>query len=51
MQLKSVRKTQVAGLNDKHFYFHDGIVSLPFGHFLLEKLEKENKNTEMNYIH
>ena len=37
MQMKSVRKTQVAGLNDKHFYFHDGIVSLPFGHFLLEK--------------
>ena len=41
MQLKSVRKTQVAGLNDKHFYFHDGIVSLPFGPFLLEKTREE----------
>ena len=37
MQMKSVRKTQFAGLNDKRFYFHDGFVSLPFGHFLLEK--------------
>ena len=37
MQMKSVRKTQFAGLNDKSFYFHDGIVFLPFAHFLLEK--------------
>ena len=37
MQMKSVRKTQFAGLNDKSFYFHDGIVSLPFPQFLLEK--------------
>ena len=51
MQMKSVRKTQFAGLNDKHFYFHDGIVSLPFGHFLLEKTREEKKNTERNYIH
>ena len=33
IQMKSVKKTQFAGLNDKRFYFHDGIVSLPFGHF------------------
>ena len=25
-----VNKTQFAGLNDKKFYFHDGIISLPF---------------------
>ena len=34
MQMKSVRKTQFAGLNDKSFYFHDGTVFLPFAHFL-----------------
>ena len=41
MQIKSVKKTQFAGLNDKRFYFHDGIVSLSFGHFLLNKAREE----------
>ena len=41
MQTKSVKKTQFAGLKDKRFYFHDGIVSLPFGHFLLSKVREE----------
>ena len=41
MKIKSVRKTQFAGLNDKRCYLHDGIVSLPFGHFLLENVRKE----------
>ena len=33
----------------KRFYFHDGIVSLPFGHFLLEKTreEKEKRRNEL----
>ena len=44
MNMKSVNKTQFAGLNDKRHYFHDGIVSLPFGHFLLEKVRKEKEN-------
>ena len=26
MQMKPVKKTQVAGLNDKRFYFHNGIL-------------------------
>ena len=43
MQMKSVKKTQFAGLNDKRFYFHDEIVSLPFGHFLLNKFREENE--------
>ena len=34
----SVNKTQFVGLNDKRFYFQDGIISLPFGHFLLNKV-------------
>ena len=40
MRMKSVTKTQFAGLNDKRCYFQDGIVSLPFGNFLLEKVWK-----------
>ena len=40
MQMKSVRKTQFAGANDKRLYFHDEIVSLPFGHFLLNKVRE-----------
>ena len=40
-----------AGLNDKCFYFHCGIVSLPFGHFLLEKTREEKKSIEMCLIH
>ena len=43
MRMKSVSKTQFAGLNNKRYYFHDGIVSLPFGHFLLEKVGKEKE--------
>ena len=43
MKIKSVRKTQFAGLNDKRYYLHDGIVSLPFGHFLLETVKKEKE--------
>ena len=45
MQTKSVKKTQSAGLNDKRFYFHDGIVSLPFGNFLLNKVREEKKKS------
>ena len=41
--MRSVKKTQFAGLNDKHFYFHDGIVSLPLGQFLLNKVREETE--------
>ena len=44
MQMKSVKKTRFAGSNDKRFYFHDGIVSLPFGHFLLNVTEEKEKH-------
>ena len=43
MQMKSVRKTKFPRLNDKCFYFHDRIFSLPFGHFLLNKVREENE--------
>ena len=46
-----VNKTQFAGLNNKRFYFNDGMVSLPFGHFLLNKVreQKEKHKTEIQY--
>ena len=43
MKMKSFNKTQFAGLNDKRYFFHNGIVSLPFEHFLLEKVRKEKE--------
>ena len=29
MNMQSITKSQFAGLNDKRFYFYDGIVSMP----------------------
>ena len=40
MQMKSVSKVQFGQLNDNRFYFSNGIVSLPYGHPLLENLRK-----------
>ena len=50
MQMKSVKKIQYAGLNDKRFYFHNGIVSLPFGHFLLNKVREEKEKHRADLI-
>ena len=36
MQIKSVSKILFGQLNDKRFYFANGILSLPYGHPLLE---------------
>ena len=49
MQMVSVNKTQFACLNDKRFYFNDGIVSLHFGHYLLNKVRKEKYKNEIQY--
>ena len=35
MKMKSVGKARFVNLNDKQYYFSDGIVSLHFGHPLL----------------
>ena len=43
MRMQSISKNHFAGLNDKRFYFYEGIVSIPFGYPLLEKLRKEKK--------
>ena len=41
MQMKLVIKVQLGQLNDKRFYFSNGLISLPFGHPYLEELRKE----------
>ena len=43
MQMTTVTKKQFACLNDKIFYFSDGITSLPYGHFLLAETRDEKK--------
>ena len=45
MRMQSISKSQFAGLNNKRFYFQYSIVSMPFGHPLLENLRKEKRNT------
>ena len=47
MQMKSVCKVQFGQINDKRFYFSNGILSLPFEHQYLEDLRKE-KNKYRN---
>ena len=41
--MKSVSKVRFGQLNDKRFYFSNGITSLPYGHPSLEKV-REQKN-------
>ena len=46
MQIKSDNKVQFGQLNDKRFYFSNGIISLPCGHPYLENFRQEKKNRE-----
>ena len=43
MQMVSVKKSQFSGLNDKKYYFSDRICSLPYEHYLLNDIRRENK--------
>ena len=43
MKMVIVNKTQLASLNNKQYYFLDGIFSLPFGHPLLSDLQELKK--------
>ena len=38
MKMTSVKKVQLASLNNKRYYFLDGIIFLPYGHLLLSKI-------------
>ena len=44
MKMTNVSTVQFANLNDKQFYFSDGLVALPFGHPLLSDLHKLRKS-------
>ena len=50
MAITTVYKNKFAQLNDKRFYFMNGINSLPFGHFLLNEA-RTFKNTFKEKIH
>ena len=43
MQMKSVSKVRFSKLNNKRCYFYNGIMSLPFGHPMLDPLKKEKQ--------
>ena len=51
MRMQGISTSQFAGLNDKRFYFYDGIVSMPFGLPLLENLRKEKKKETHIHFH
>ena len=44
MYMTSIKKVQFTSLNDKRYYFSDGIVSLPFGHPLLSEVRDYKKS-------
>ena len=44
MVMTSVNKVQFASLNDKRYYFLDGIVSLPYGHLLLKEVRNYKRS-------
>ena len=41
-------KTKFSQLNDKRFYFADGVVSLPYGHPSLKEIDKFKKEKDQN---
>ena len=43
MIMTNVNKIKFASLNDKRYYGSDGIVSLPFGHPLLNEVREYKK--------
>ena len=47
MQMNTVNKIQFGHLNDKRFYFPNGIVSLPFGQFSFNELRKERSENRI----
>ena len=50
--MKEQYKVQFAGPNDKRYYLTDGVTSLPYGHFLLSKLDKKKEKYKKieNYL-
>ena len=46
MILESVEKSKFAQINDKKYYFEDGIISLLFSHPYLNEISKYKQNKE-----
>ena len=46
MILESVENSKFAQINDKRYYFEDGIISLPFSHPYLNEISKYKQNKE-----
>ena len=44
MAMKSINKVKFASINDKRYYRSDGIVSVPFGHHLLNEVREYKKS-------
>ena len=49
MIITSVNKVEFASLNDKRYYGFNGIVSLPFGHPLLNEVREYKKSLPKIY--
>ena len=47
MQMKGVSKVKFGKLDDKRFYFSNGIISLPYGHPSLENMRKEKQKNRL----
>ena len=50
MVMTSINKVQFASLNDKRYYFSDGIVSLPYGHPFLKEVRESKKSLPRIHI-
>ena len=44
MAMTSINKVKFASINDKRYYRSDGIVSVPFGHHLLNEVREYKKS-------
>ena len=49
MAMTSINEVKFGSINDKRYYGSGSIVSLPFGHYLLNKLENI-KNPSRKFI-
>ena len=43
MTTHTVKKNKFSQLNNKRFYFPNGIISLPFGHIYLNEIDEYKK--------
>ena len=50
MQMKSVNKIKFGQLNDKRFYFSNGLVSLPFCHSLKDLRKEKHKYCDIHKV-